>query len=265
MNTVLHTTHDWKWCIRLIFMVVFLWPVCVLAQSKKVTSVVFLKNELGLTELHGSLIPLKDSNKIAIRTRDRNVWVISKANIKEISPEKRVYPLKKNSWYNTTTLGVYFGDEDGYQIQSTVGYRFHYRYYAGIGVALDQYTIRSLPVFIDLRADLFRKKTTPFAYADVGLTNPWPKKSQFELQKEPDKKIPGWYLNTGIGWRFRSRISDQSWEISIGYSLETMKIRYLQPISNAGFPEPDGQLPNVRVQTFKYTFNRFVIKAGFTL
>lgn len=265
MNSVLHTINGWKWRNGMIFMIAFLWPVCTLAQNEGAASVVILKNDLGLTEIHGTLIPVKDSSKIAIRTRDRNVWVFSRSDVKKISRENPVFPSTPHGWYNTTTFGVYFGDENGYQLQSTVGYRFHYRYYTGIGVALDHYSIRSLPVFIDLRADLLRKKTTPFAYTDIGLTNPWPKKSQYEFYKRPDKKIPGWYVNAGVGWRFRSRKSDHSWQFSLGYSLETMKMRYLQPIANPGFPEPDTQTQNIQIQDFKYTFNRFVVKAGFTL
>ncbi len=265
MNPVLNSTNRWKWRNKLIFLVICLWPASVPAQKKGTTSIVILKNDLGLTEVQGTLISLKDSTKIAVRTRDSSVWVFDRAEVKKISAEKPAYPLTKNGWYNTTTFGGYFGDQSGYQLQSTIGYRFHYRYYAGLGVALDHYTIRSLPVFIDLKADLSPKKTTPFVYADVGISNPWPKRSQYKFQRAPDKKIPGWYLNTGIGQRFRSRKSNHSWEISIGYSLETMKMRYLRSIGNQGIPEPEGPTSNTQVEDFKYTFNRFVVKAGFTL
>lgn len=260
MNAVLYTINGWKWRNRLIFMITFLWPVCTLAQNKGAASVVTLKNDLGLTEIHGTLIPAKDSNKIAIRTGDNSVWVFSRTDIKKISRENPVFPHQRAGWYNTTTFGLYFGDDKGYQLQSTVGYRFHYRYYAGIGAAIDDYTIRALPVFIDMKADLLRKKTTPFVYADVGITNPWPKKSQYPFRQEPDKKIPGWYLNAGLGQRFRNNKNDHSFELSIGYSLETMNMQY---IGSPSAPNPD--VHGKQVENYKYTFNRFIIKAGFTL
>ncbi len=265
MNTILSIISNEKWSSSLIFMIVLLSPWCTLAQTSEGTSVILLKKDTGLVEIHGNLTPAKDSDKIAVRTGEGNVWLFPRSAVDSIYPEEPVLSLTKNSWYNTTTLGVYFGDDNGYQVQSTIGYRFHYRYYTGIGVALDHYTIRTLPVFVDLRADLRKEKTSPFAYADAGLANPWPTRSQYELQKEPDKRIPGLYLNAGIGWRFRSREGSNSWQVSVGYSLETMKLRYIQPIADPGLPDLNDSTPEVQVQTFEYTFNRFVIKAGFTL
>lgn len=250
---------------RLIFLLLFVCPVYAFAQNTKKVTVIYLKKDTGLIEIHGQLIPAKDSGMISIRTAEGNVWVFPRSEIGEVRQEKTIFPLTAQGWYNTTTFGGYFGDENGYQIQSIAGYRFHYLFYTGIGVALDHYSIRSLPVFIDLRADLLKNKSTPFAYADIGITNPWPKRSQYEYAKEPDKKIPGWYLNVGIGQRIRSRKSNHSWQLSIGYSLETMKLRYLRPVAGTGFPQPGEEQPGYLTEDFKYNFNRFVIKAGFTL
>lgn len=251
---------------KVIAMILLLLPMCALAQKKGTEDVVHLKSHFGLTEVHGTLIPEKDSNEIAIRSWDKNVWVFSRSDIDSISREKLIFLSEPNGWYNTTSAALYFGEDKGYQIQSVVGYRFHYRYYAGLGAAIDNYTIRTLPVFADFRTDFSLHKNTPFAYVDIGLANPWPKKDQYAgyyyLGKSPDKKVPGCYLNIGIGQRLRSRQSHHSWEFSVGYSLETLKLVYFQKSVS---PDPGAENIPTQTDTYQYTFNRLVLRVGVTL
>lgn len=255
-----------KWHNKVIAMILLLLPACVFAQKKGTDEVVFLKNHFGLTEVHGTLIPGKDSNQIAIRTWDKNVWVFSRPDIDSISREKLIFPLTPGGWYNTTNAGIYFGEDKGYLIESVIGYRFHYRYYAGIGAAVDNYTIRTLPVFADFRTDFSLHKNSPFTYLDIGLANPWPKKNQYTgyyyAGKSPDKKVPGCYLNIGIGQRLRTRQSNHTWEFSVGYSLETLKLVYMQ---NSFSPDPTAENTPKQKDTYQYTFNRLVVKVGVTL
>lgn len=255
-----------KWRNPVIAMILLLLPVCVFAQKNGTEEVVYLKNHFGLTEVHGTLIPQKDSNQVAVRTWDKNVWVFSRSDIDSIGREKLTFPLKPNGWYNATSVSMYFGEDKGYQIQSMVGRRFHYRYYAGLGAAIDNYTIRSIPVFADLQANWFLTKATPFTYFDAGISNPWPKDN--EINKyigNLEKKIPGTYFNIGIGQRIHSLHSNHSWQFSIGYSLETMKLRYVQTYTSYDPVNPSQQVTSNNVQTFNYTFNRLVVRVGVTL
>lgn len=81
------------------------------------------------------------------------------------------------------------------QVQTINGIRFN-RYFAGIGVGLDPYFERTLPVFLDLRKDLLRKKQTPFLYADGGYHFLWLKqKSIFESGQKS-----GWFYEAGFGY-----------------------------------------------------------------
>ncbi|MGH2645056.1 MAG: hypothetical protein ACRDE2_13970 [Chitinophagaceae bacterium] len=247
-------------------MILLLLPMCALAQKKGAEDVVYLKNHFGVTEVHGTLIPEKDSNEIAVRTWDKNVWVFSRSDIDSIGREKLIFPSERNGWYNATSVAMYFGEAKGYQIQSVVGYRFLYRYYVGLGAAIDNYTIRSLPVFVDFQANWFLTKTTPFTYIDAGLSNPWPGDNEInKYMGNLDKKIPGTYLNFGIGQRIYCLHNNHSWEFSVGYSLETMKLRYVQNYTSYDPANPTQQITNPYVQTIQYTFNRLVLRVGFTL
>lgn len=260
------TAYFCNWRNKVIAMILLLQPACALAQTKGMEDVVYLKSHFGLTEVHGTLIPRKDSNEVAVRTRDKSVWVFSRSDIEKISREKLIFQSKPKGWYNSTSVSAYFGGDKGYQIQSVVGYRFLYRYYAGLGAALDNYTIRSLPVFADLQGNWFLSKTTPFNYLDAGISNPWPRNNQIlKYNGNLGKKIPGVYLNIGIGQRLHCLHNDHSWQFSIGYSLETMKLRYVQTYTSADPADPSQRITNLYTQTYQYTFNRLVLRVGFTL
>lgn len=251
-----------KGCLRrnaLIGMIALLWPVCALAQNRGTTDVVYLKNG---SIIHGSLFPAKDSNHVALRTKDNDVWVFSRSEVMKTDREKTVFPLSKHGWYNTTTAGMFFGDDKGYQLQTIVGYRFYSRYYAGLGVALDDYTYRAVPVFADLRADMLLSKTTPFAYADIGIANPWLKSQTRIYGMKPDKKKSGLYFEAGIGQRLRTGKNNHSLQFSVGYTLE--KLSFIFPQKGPGVT-PDTGNEVMRMDTYRYTFNRLVIRVGFTL
>lgn len=265
MNLVILTMFD---CFRhngMILSIFLVCPMCSLAQSKRAFDVVHLKNDLGVSEVHGHLIPAQDSGKIALRDRDENVWVFSRSDVKAISRENPVFHLSPRGWYNTTSAGLYFADDKGYQISTVIGYRFHYRYYAGLGAAIDQYTLRALPVFADFKADLLLKKNTPFSYIDAGITNPWPKKNDPVYGMKPDKKISGWYLNAGVGQRIRTGKNGKGLALSLGYSLETLKLRYdPKPYPDPGYPGSEGFVETPG-HLYAYTFNRLVVRIGVTL
>ena len=101
----------------MIVMIVMLWPVCALAQVRGITDVVYLKNG---SILHGSLFSAIDSNHIALRTENNDVWVFSRSEVMKTDREKTVFPVTKHGWYNTTNLGIFFGDDKGYQLETVV-------------------------------------------------------------------------------------------------------------------------------------------------
>lgn len=258
MNSSKNTAIGCKWRNTLIGMIVLLWPVCALAQVRGTTDVVYLKNG---SIVHGSLFPAKDSNHIALRTGNNDVWVFPRSEIMKTGREKTVLPITKQGWYNTTNVGLFFGDDKGYQLQTIVGYRFFSRYYAGLGVALDDYKFRAVPVFANLQVDILLKKVTPFVYADIGIANPWPLSNLLIYGRKPDKKNAGIYFSAGIGQRFHTGKNNHSFQLSLGYSLE--KFRFIFPQKGMGAPGNDTEV--MRTDIYRYTFNRLVIQAGFTL
>src|SRR5215217_526732 len=57
------------------------------------------------------------------------------------------------------------------QAQSINGIRYK-SFFCGIGVGLDNYYYKTIPVFADIRKNILSRKSTPFVYADLGISFP---------------------------------------------------------------------------------------------
>lgn len=239
-----------------IAMILLLWPVCAFAQQKP-ADVVYLKNG---SMIYGSLSPAKDSNHLMLRTGDHDLWVFPRSEVLASGRAKTVFPVKKSGWYNSTSVGLFFGDDKGYQLETVIGYHFLYRYYAGVGAAIDDYAYRAVPVFASFKADLLLRKTTPFVYVNTGMAHAWPRSTTLVYGQKADKNEAGWYLDAGIGQKLWIDGS-HSIHLSIGYSLERFDFVFKQ--KDWGNPQPT--IESFRTDVYRYRFNRLVLKLGFTL
>jgi hypothetical protein len=165
---------------------------------------------------------------------------------------------KKTSLFPFTSLntaGLILGD-DAYSLalQSINGVR-HKSWFGGIGVGLDYYYMRSVPVFVDLRK-MVRPGIWPlFVYGDVGLNIPWLKDSDKEGLWYGSKINNGLYYDVGAGFDFP--LKKGSIILSGGYSIKA-----LHEVQT--YPNRRGQ-PGMPEQSdfVDYKFSRIVIKAGF--
>src|SRR5688572_9219460 len=81
-------------------------------------------------------------------------------------------PVKKGcgcSFSSINQIGGLYGSKGTYfQLQTINGIRYK-TWFAGIGAGIDLYTRGGFPVFLDVRKDIFEKRSTPFLYADAGI------------------------------------------------------------------------------------------------
>ncbi|MBA2745856.1 MAG: hypothetical protein H0U44_06495 [Flavisolibacter sp.] len=125
---------------------------------------------------------------------------------------------------------------------------------AGVGVGLDYYTVRSVPVFIDLRKDLLKSDKTPFVYVSAGRHFPWLKNNE-NNEWITSKTFPGWYYDLGIGYSIP--IQSQALFFSAGYSYKAF--RETTEMSTICLR---GECPTFK-EEFSYALRRISIKAGF--
>lgn len=80
-------------------------------------------------------------------------------------------------------------------------------YFTGIGVALDPYGFRTVPVFAQFRYSLHNDRSSPFAFASLGVSLPW-----------NNDAIPEKFYNSDETWH-KLKTGPYS-EIGIGYKVK---------------------------------------------
>lgn len=158
----------------------------------------------------------------------------------------------KISFHSYNQGGILIGQSDHSALLQTVNGVSRGKYFAGIGVGLDYYFERTVPVFLDLRRDFFAKENTPFLYADAGYQYPW---LSDEYIFETDHKS-GLFYEAGIGYKFPVTKS-VDFIISGGYSYKQYsKVLNTMPWISI-WPAPKEAL-----QRYDYQLRRIAVKLG---
>ncbi|HYF30677.1 MAG TPA: hypothetical protein VD993_06135 [Chitinophagaceae bacterium] len=147
-----------------------------------------------------------------------------------------------------------------FQLQTINGFKYK-NWFAGIGLGLDRYRIRSVPLFFDLRWNLFNNPNTPFVYGDIGGHFPWVMdKDKSEWMTSNFKG--GLYYDAGFGYRLGIG-KNRGIVFSGGFSLKKMReTRYPRIWCEAPFcTQPAAVDPEV----FNFKLRRFSFKAGIQL
>ena len=142
-----------------------------------------------------------------------------------------------------------------YQLQFINGLQ-HGPWFGGIGLGLDEYRNRSIPIFFDLRRSLGIKGHGLFIYAQAGLNYYWRSSQDQKQFPMNDRWKPGFYGEAGFGNRFRIGSRIQLF-MSLGYSYKKLVEKGQNYEFNpGGFSGPN---PTERID---YRLNRLSIKAG---
>lgn len=136
----------------------------------------------------------------------------------------------------------------------TINGIFYKSWFAGIGIGLDYYTMRTIPLFIDARKDLFQKRRTPFFYVDGGIHFDWLKKKEKPAWGSSEYNR-GFFYDLGAGYKFGIGKRD-ALLISTGYTVKILReerMSAIQCIRAPCIPQND---------YFDYTFRRITFKVG---
>lgn len=126
--------------------------------------------------------------------------------------------------------------------------------FAGIGLGIDSYRFRSVPLFVDVRYELSRKLQSLFFYGDIGYNLPWLTDQQKSQLQYPVIHVKAsLYVDAGLGYRLK--IDKDALLLSIGYSYKELKNRVNEyACTGLGCGLAD--------QTYRYHMPRIVVKAG---
>lgn len=154
------------------------------------------------------------------------------------------------------SAGVLLGQNNPQLSLQTVNGVQYGDWFAGVGVGLDYYYMRSIPVFIDVRRMVIPKKNL-FVYADAGVNYPFLKNNNTEDTWYKTTYKQGLYVDGGVGYLFST--DKQTGFFSIGYSTKRLR----ETVEHPYIWGPPG-MP-VETDKLRYQFNRISIKAGIRL
>ncbi len=165
---------------------------------------------------------------------------------------------KKIKFSSVNQVGVITGSSrESWLIQTINGIKRD-KWSSGIGVGVDFYVERGVPLFLDIRRDFLNKSNTPFIYADGGTYFQWLNFVEKE-RRMAIKRYPGLYYDIGGGWKLTGK-HNRSFIVSVGYTIKQAKEKSTtnlwMPITVNTPQEPD---------YYKFKYQRIVLKVGFQL
>ena len=151
----------------------------------------------------------------------------SRCVITSAQEAKQERPAKKGcscSFSSIIQIGALTGSKGAETgIQTVNGLRYK-TWFAGIGIGLDYYSIKSYPFFLDVRKDLFDQPSTPFVYVDAGIHMP-AKRKIMEGDWYANEYSNEFYSDAGVGYKIAmGKVSKML--ISAGYSYKKVDRLY---------------------------------------
>ena len=166
-----------------------------------------------------------------------------------------LFAQKNKPGFQSIVQGGILEGERGTSFQLQIINGIKYRTWStGIGVGLDHYHTRSIPLFLDLRKTIFRETQTPFIYASAGYHFPWTRPKDALMWSNENAK-GGIYYDAGIGYQF-AFLKRNSLFFSAGYSYKKFSQEVAQYVYCFVGPCPEHK------QTFEYQVRRLSIKTG---
>lgn len=131
--------------------------------------------------------------------------------------------------------------------------------FAGVGVGIDYYRFRSIPLFFDLRHEFGKGRRNFFVYGDLGYNFDWLTEKNKEIYyfSSTSKYKGGIYYDAGIGYKISFKNKD-ALLISTGYSMKRIKNEVNSPFCPIAGP------CSQETETYLYSMQRLVIKAGWS-
>ncbi len=105
----------------------------------------------------------------------------------------------KIRFHSINQFGIIAGASDANLQLQTINGIEKATWFVGIGTGIDYYYSRSIPLFLDIRKNVFSTQKTPFIYADGGYNFAW-FSTKDEKSGSGGEKQAGAYYEAGIGY-----------------------------------------------------------------
>ena len=169
---------------------------------------------------------------------------------------------KKNAAYkfhSINNISLVNGDNEvSAGLQSINGFQKGNNF-AGVGIGLDYYLYRTVPLFADFRYEFGKTKNKFFAYADGGINFDWVEEDYndgpifiWDGSRNTSAFHNGAYTDIGLGYKVGTK-KGGGLILSLGHSYKSLKktVSYL-----------DWRTQETITDIYHYNFNRIVLKVG---
>jgi hypothetical protein len=161
---------------------------------------------------------------------------------------------KTLSFSSQNYVGLLEGDiGSALNLQSINGFNYK-NWFSGIGVGIDYYRIRSVPLFLSINRNIEIRRNVFYITADGGWNLPWLTKNEETWNGSNFKE--GVIAGTGVGYKILLNKSKQALLLNTGYSFK--RLHEERDITSPCLVPP---CP-VDIEKTKYDFNRLLIRAG---
>jgi hypothetical protein len=173
-------------------------------------------------------------------------------------------PAGKWHFQSVNTVGWLHGKaNNALQLQTVNGFRRN-NWFVGIGTGVDNYQLRSIPLFLDARKDWGRSRDKFFLYADAGINWYWKRDGDPKSFYVDNTFSKGFYGETGAGYKC-SLNRQIALVFSAGYSYKQLtekgSILYYTDLMFPPDPGNPTVMPGV-ITTTEYRLTRLVFKIG---
>lgn len=164
-------------------------------------------------------------------------------------------------YHSINNVGLLEGETgSAFQLQTINGANYQ-SWFAGVGVGLDFYRLRTIPLFADFRKEFGKSNNKVFVYSDIGINFSWVTDQQKTNYVQNDKFHNGFYGDWGLGYKVMVNRKNNLL-LSLGYSYKRTVETYDQFYYNPGINIIQGSQSDDQSQKINYSLNRLTIKIG---
>jgi hypothetical protein len=147
-----------------------------------------------------------------------------------------------------------------FQLQTINGARYQ-SWFAGLGLGLDDYRFRTIPLFMDIRKEFGKGSNHLFVYADGGISFSWVTDKE-KMGYANEHFSNGFYDDFGLGYKTLLG-KRNALQFSLGYSYKNITDTYTSYyfFTDLYFP---GSQPGSPTESISYHLNRLSIKLGWS-
>jgi hypothetical protein len=162
-------------------------------------------------------------------------------------------------FHSVNNIGLLEGQTgSSFQLQTINGAEYK-SWFGGVGLGLDFYRYRTIPVFIDLRKEFGKASNKLFVYSDLGVDFSWVTDNEKMNYSVDDQFGNGFYCDFGLGYKVAVG-KHNNLLLSLGYSYK--KLTETESYQDISFGYELSPGPNSQMEKMNYGLNRLSIKIG---